>query len=61
MTDFSYLSAGSINTYCDAVQQMYNDSCAIKSQQMILNSMGKMKFAHGCLRNLFFICLLLKL
>lgn len=40
MTEFSYLSANGINTYCDAVQQMYDDSCAIKSQQLILNSMG---------------------
>lgn len=40
MVESPYFSIGSINTYCDAVQQMYEDSCAIKSQQLILNSMG---------------------
>ncbi len=40
MTEYSTSIGNYINTDCNAVRQMYDDSCAIKSQQLILNSNG---------------------
>lgn len=40
MTKYSTSTGNYTNTNCNAVQQIYDDSCAIKSQQLILNSNG---------------------
>lgn len=40
MTEFSNPTGSCDKFYCNDVQQMYDDSCAIRSQQLILNSIG---------------------
>lgn len=40
MTSNANLGTGSYNIYCEDVQQQYEDTCAIKSQQLILESNG---------------------
>ena len=40
MTSYANLGTGRYNIYCEDVQQQYEDTCAIKSQQLILESNG---------------------
>ena len=40
MTNSANLRIGSYNIYCEDVLQQYDDTCAIKSQQLILESYG---------------------
>lgn len=50
MSDDVLLSKGNYNVYSDNVQQMYTDTCAIKSQQLILESNG-LNFSETELRD----------
>lgn len=40
MADFNSFRQGAFNAYSTDVQQLYDDTCAIKSQQLILESNG---------------------